>query len=76
MTDKDKHALDELKRIQGTLEETIKTGEDICGNLAIQRDKLQEIHKKVKTVDSALDESRATLRKMDNRRKYWWIPWY
>lgn len=69
-------ALEELKRTQAMLSETVKTGEDICANLAVQREQLNKIRTKVAVVDSSLDQSRSTLINMIRRNKFWWVPWF
>lgn len=74
--DKNKRALDELKKTESILEDTINVGSEICSDLSIQREKLTAIKGKVEVVNNSMDTAKMTLRSIDKRAKYWWIPWW
>jgi hypothetical protein len=74
IVDKEAASLTTLQNSLKTLEDITEIADGTLAELASNREKLNHIHAKTGQVNSDLDTSRVTLRQMEQRNKYWFLP--
>ncbi len=63
-----------LKKSLETLDTITDTASDTLQTLAKNRETLEKIRDKTVTVSSDLDTARGTVRQIERRNKYWFLP--